>query len=353
MHNRLSAQEVLSIRVGSKARRRLGEHGLRPEDVTTLVAAAGGPKGLGLVALDQLLFGDWLKRRRPKAPRLLVGASIGSWCFAAGSRLDAVEALRRLSNAYIEQRYGAKPSEQEVSDQCRRIVESIDQGSPQHDPNYHLAVVTSRARGLLALRYSLARFGLAALTNAASRQRLSHFFERVVFVEGELAVGSFDSFGMQQVALSPHNRIDALLASGSIPLVAAPVRSPAGAPAGLYWDGGLIDYHLAWPWQQREGLVLYPHFVDHVVPGWLDKSFAWRRQKGIATDNLIVVAPSPKFLASLPGGHLPERQDFYRFGQDHVARAAQWRDIVERCDAIGDAFLAFAQAPDSFKMQSF
>lgn len=353
MHNRLNAQEVLSIRVGRKARQTLSERGLRPEDVTTLVAAAGGPKGLGLVALDQLLFGDWLKRARPATPRLLVGASIGAWRFAAGSRPDAPKALRRLCNAYIEQRYGPKPSERQVSDQCRLIVASIDQDRVQHDDNYHLAVVTSRARGPLARRYSLARFALAAVSNAASRRRLSHFFERVVFVEGKLQLGSFDSFGLQQVELTDQNRIDALLASGTIPLLAAPVLNPAGAPPGLYWDGGLIDYHLAWPWQQRDGLVLYPHFVDHVVPGWLDKSFAWRRQKGLATDNLIVIAPSPKFLATLPGGHLPERQDFYRFGQDHLARAAQWRDIVERCEAMSHAFLAFAHDPLSFKLQSF
>jgi hypothetical protein len=353
MHNRLSPQEVLSIRVGTKARATIATRGLRPEDVTTLVAAAGGPKGLGLIALDELLFGDWLKRARPAAPRLLVGASIGAWRLAAGSRPDAPQALRRLCHAYIEQRYGPKPSEQEVSMQCRAIVASIDQHHAEHDPGYHLAVVTSRARGLLKSRYSLARFGVAALTNAASRQRLAHFFERVVFVEGNLGLGPFDSFGLQQVALTQDNRIDALLASGSIPLVAAPVTNPAGAAPGLYWDGGLIDYHLAWPWQKREGLVLYPHFVDHVVPGWLDKSFSWRRQKGAATDNLIVIAPSPKFLASLPGGHLPERQDFYRFKQDHLARAAQWRDIVKRCEAMCHAFLAFAQDPQSFQLQSF
>ena len=353
MHNHLEAEEILSIRVGHKARRMLLERGLRPQDVTTLVAAAGGPKGLGLLPLDRLLFSDWLKRARPAAPRLLIGASIGAWRFAAGSRCDAPDALRRLGDAYIEQRYGPKPSEQEVSEQCRKIVGSIDQKHLEHDPGYHLAVVTSRARGPLAARYSLARFAMAAVSNAASRRRLSRFFERVVFVEGELGIAAFDSFGLQQVKLSDQNRIDALLASGTIPLVAAPVADPSGAPPGLYWDGGLIDYHLAWPWQQRDGLVLYPHFVDHVVPGWLDKSFAWRRQRGLATDNLIVIAPSRKFLATLPGGHLPERQDFYRFGQHHTARAAQWREIVERCEAMSQAFLAFADQPQRFKLQSF
>jgi predicted acylesterase/phospholipase RssA len=352
-HHRLDPQEVLSIRVGSTARATILEAGLRPRDVVALAAAAGGPKGLGLLGLDQFLFNDWLKRERPLAPRLLVGASIGAWRFAAASRLDASASLQRLMAAYTAQRYEARPSETVVSDACRGIVSAIDQGGVTHDRNYRLAVVTARAKGLLATRYSKARFGAAALSNVRARERLANYFERVVFTEGPLEVDPFDAFGLTTVALTEQNRTDALLASGTIPLVAAPVRDPAGAPPGLYWDGGLIDYHLAWPWQQQKGLVLYPHFVDHVVPGWLDKSLFWRRAGGPATDNLVVIAPSAKFLATLPGGHLPERQDFYRFKQNHDARIAQWREIIKRCEALADAFLLFANDPQRFSMQSF
>lgn len=65
---------------------------------------------------------------------------------------------------------------------------------------------------------------------------------------------------------------DALLASGSIPLVLDAVTDIAGAPPGRYWDGGLVDYHLHLPYQREPDLVLYPHFADHIVPGWLDKA---------------------------------------------------------------------------------
>jgi hypothetical protein len=67
----------------------------------------------------------------------------------------------------------------------------------------------------------------------------------------------------------------------------------------------------------------------------------------------VLVAPSPKFLATLPGGRLPERQDFYRFGQNHAARIAQWREIVARCGALTDAFVRFASDPGRFRLQSF
>jgi hypothetical protein len=64
-----------------------------------------------------------------------------------------------------------------------------------------------------------------------------------------------------------------VLASCSIPFALTRCTTcPARRPAA-YWDGGITDYHLhldyaAWP---EGGLVLYPHFQDQVVPGWLDK----------------------------------------------------------------------------------
>jgi hypothetical protein len=356
MATSIDLTQMLSIRAGTTARAILSQRGLRAEDVSTLVAAAGGPKGLGLMALDRFLFGDWLKRARPEAPRLLIGASIGAWRFAAASRLDAEAALIRLGDAYVAQRYPKSPSESQVSEQCRRIVARIDAAVTPHldrDPHYHLAAITARSRGLLSNRYSKARFGLAALGNLTARKRLAHFFERVVFVDGELGFARFDAFGLTEVALTAKNRIDALLASGTIPLVASPVSTPEDAPPGLYWDGGLIDYHIDWPWQARAGLVLHPHFVDHVVPGWLDKALPWRRAAGTATDNLVVVAPSPAFLKTLPGGKLPEREDFYHFGLNHDARSARWQDIMRRSELLCDAFEAFAKAPARFSVQSF
>jgi hypothetical protein len=67
--------------------------------------------------------------------------------------------------------------------------------------------------------------------------------------------------------------------------------------------------HLALPYARAAGkggseIVLYPHFSEHIVPGWLDKSMAWRRAaRGPHRswlDNVLIVAPSPEFLRTLP-----------------------------------------------------
>ena len=115
--------------------------------------------------------------------------------------------------------------------------------------------MTSRARGPLHGRESKLAFGRAVLSNAVSRSRLAGYLERVVFRAGSGASvfdgEPFDEFGLVRVALDARNADDALLASGTIPTLASPVRDIAGAPAGLYWDGALVDYHLLLPYQRR------------------------------------------------------------------------------------------------------
>ena len=64
-----------------------------------------------------------------------------------------------------------------------------------------------------------------------------------------------------------------MFASGSIPLLMRGVVDPAGAPAGVYRDGGLIDYHIDQPLVNADHaapLVLMPHFSDRLVPGWFE-----------------------------------------------------------------------------------
>ncbi len=340
---RLSRIDAITIRAGARARAHLAREGLQAGDIAAIPAAAGGPKGLALIPLDKLLFGQWLGQSRV----VLAGASIGAWRMAAAAQTDSVAALDRLAEAYLAQRYPARPSARQVSDQCQQIVRQVLGASPEWQPTRQLTVVTTRTRGLLAQRYSKARFGAAALANLGSRVRLGHFFERVIFSSDDAShLDPRDRFGAVQVPLHAANLSEALLASGTIPLLAEPVRDIDAAPRGLYWDGGMVDYHLAWPWNRLEQLVLYPHFVDHIVPGWLDKSLPWRRASGAALDNVILIAPSPAFLRTLPLGKLPDRRDFYRFGADHDARVASWRRALSECERLAEAFLEFCQRPD-------
>ena len=219
-------------------------------------------------------------------------------------------------------------------------------------PGARLLVITARARAPVPDR-ATAFFARAALANGLARERLAARLERVVFdsaADQPCAVPPADAFGARRLALRADNLEDALLASGSIPRVADPVRDIAGAPAGAYWDGGLIDYHLHWDWRPLEGIVLMPHFVPHVTAGWLDKFLPWRRHGlgeagGGWLDRLVLAVPSPALLASLPGGRLPERQDFHRYGLDHDRRLRDWRQAIAQCEAMAEDFAEAAMRP--------
>jgi hypothetical protein len=213
-----------------------------------------------------------------------------------------------------------------------------------------LSVLTARARGFLAWRHSRAAFLRVAMANALGRARLGRHFQRVVFeagAPGRLFDAAFDAFDLARVPLTATNAEDALLASGSIPLLCAPVCDPSEAPRGHYWDGGVIDYHLLLPFTRLPGLVFYPHFVPEITPGWLDKQLPWRRgTRGHAwLDNVLLVAPSRALLARLPGGRLPDRHDFHRFGRDHAARRRAWKLAIAECERFADEVRAWLERP--------
>jgi hypothetical protein len=342
------------LRAGPGALRHLREHGLRRGDLRCLPAAAGGPKGLALIPLDRLLLREWLQGAGPLE---LIGASIGAWRMAALARPDAAAALDRVQHAYVYgQQYTARPTPAEISGACRVIAGAVlDHAPAAWRPDVTLSIVTARARGPLHGRESKLAFGRAVLSNAVSRRRLAGYLERVVFSTGPhpsvFAGDAFDEFGVVRVSLDQRNTEDALLASGTIPLLASPVRDIAGAPAGLYWDGALVDYHLLLPYSRLThggGLVFYPHFNDFVTPGWLDKHLPWRRAaRGHAwLDDVLLVAPSREFLATLPNGKLPDRQDFYAYGRDHVGRIRAWETAIAECGRFAEAVLEWMARPD-------
>ena len=91
----------------------------------------------------------------------------------------------------------------------------------------------------------------------------------------------------------------------------------AGAPPGAYWDGGITDYHLHLDHatlrdDAAPALVLYPHFQNTVVPGWLDEALNRRHRATPQLNNLVLLSPQPEWVASLPNGKLPDREDFKR-----------------------------------------
>ena len=353
---------ALRLFAGRRAHARIVREGLDARSVAGVAAAAGGPKGLAFLGLDQWLFGEWLAAA-PR-PRLLAGASIGAWRMAAAIHPDGPAATRRLGEAYLElQRYPMRPSARQVAGACRDIVCEL-LGDPARfvagaRPMQSLAVITARARGAIAQRVTRLAFARPAAANLASRHALGAHLQRVVFGldahASHARVWPDDAFDTRHVAMDAANATDALLASGTIPLVADPVRNPAGAPPGLYWDGGLVDYHPFLRFHHLDGVLLYPHFAARLTPGWLDKELPWRRHglPGAAgwLDDVLLAVPSPALLARLPGGRLPDRADFHRHGPDHDTRLRLWRRSMAECAAMADAFADFVRRPDPARLE--
>lgn len=357
-------RNAISIRAGRAALTHLHKHGLRAQDIAVIPAAAGGPKGLIFQKLDQWLFGKWL----PSMPRerTLIGASVGAWRMAAACHVDPASAFQRLGDLYCQQAYPPKPSARFVTDSVNEFLSAFI-GGHEHEifthPHHRLHLLASRGRRLLsAPQHKLATsagFGLAILDNLFARAQLANHLERVVLADRRDPTAwlrtKFDAFDTHFVPLSPKNLTSALLASGTLPFVMEPVRHIPGAPAGTYWDGGLIDYHLALPYSrvadaQAAGLVLYPHFSEQIVPGWFDKTLPWRRAgKGRNRDwldNVVLVAPSRSFLQSLPRHKLPDRNDFHYYGQDHARRIRAWQQAISAGGHLRDALAAFVEKPD-------
>ena len=359
-------ESALTIRAGPRALEKIRADGLDPAMVEIVPGAAGGPKGLGIAGLDRAIFGEWL----PSAPRMrhLIGASIGAWRFAAACCPDPGKALSEFARLYTEQSYPPRPSRQFVSQAAREMLGTLFKGREDEvlgNPWHRLHILTVRGRWPLTRDSSLHTslgFGLAALANAIGRRHLARFIDRTVFLDardrppfmpvGDLSAPAaapslrFDAFHTHTVTLDRENLGDALLASASIPLVLEGVANIARAPAGVYWDGGIIDYHLHLPYHHAEGIVLYPHFTDRIIPGWLDKGMPWRRARGEWLDNVVVIAPSTEYVSRLPNAKLPDRKDFARYIRDDKQRVATWRTAIAESDRLAEDFMEFVRRPD-------
>ncbi len=361
---RYTAHSMKSIHIhaGPRALARIRSHGLQASDIGVIPAAAGGPKGLIFQHLDQWLFGQWL----PTAPRerLLIGASIGAWRMAAACHADPVAAFGRLSNLYCEeQRYPDKPSAHHVSTVVRDILNKLVGGHESEvlaHPWNRLVVIAARGAGSLAAtahaRAEKKGFAVAALANALSRRHLARHMERVLLQDARAATAwlsqGFDPFTTRNVPLTSDNLQAALLSSGTLPLVMEAVRDVPHAPPGAYWDGGLVDYHLALPYHRlQDELVLYPHFGPRIVPGWLDKHLPWRHAARLPCrpwlDNLVLISPTEEFLRRLPRKRLPDRRDFPHYGLQHERRIADWRTAIAEGERLRDELAAFVERPDA------
>lgn len=337
--------KALHIHVGERARRHIEAQGLQPRDIRVVPAAAGGPKGLILSHLDRYVFGQWLPQGEHTVH--LAGASIGAWRMATAAMADPVKAFDDLAHGYIQQHiepeFGRKlPSAHRLTQGFTATLRDFFGGHIDqvlNHPRYRLHVLTSRGRLILhrgTPSRTLVGFTGMALGNALSRQAMGLFLERTVFsTPGESLPVPLRDLPTGRVALNQGNFIPAMLASCSIPFMLQPVPHVPGALSGAHWDGGLVDYHLHWQYSAMpQGLVLYPHFQRQVVPGWLDKALKWRHRASPWLDNMVLLAPNPAWVATLPGGKLPDRKDFTGLGRE--ARVKAWTEAVSRSAQLAD-----------------
>jgi hypothetical protein len=333
---------ALTLVAGPDAYRRIQERGLRAEDVDVVPAASGGAKWLALAGLDRYLFGEFLQTPRER-PMHLIGSSIGSWRMACLAQRDPVAALGRGHQAYIyEQRYTPKPSPSEVTAVLGHALDLLLGPTGVEEMLTHpwarVHVITAEGRGLIASgrRASLvAGLSLAVAANVVSRRTLGLQMRRWIFHSAgpRTPFAHLSDLPTQHASLTRTNTRDVLLASGAIPLLVNGVRIPE-LQGGLHWDGGILDYHLDLDFGAGDGLVLYPHFYRHVVPGWFDKSLSWRRARVANFRRALLIAPSEEFVASLPGAKIPDRRDFYTMSE--AERMKRWQAVVDAGAALGD-----------------
>lgn len=335
---------ALVFRAGARAAELIRrDGGLDPARIRLMIGASGGPKWLVLARLDLALAGTWLAGR--ESPLDLVGSSIGTWRFACHAQADPAAAFARFEEAYLDYRYVEGQTPAEIAAESRKTLDAMlgrhgVAESLSGPMRLHVMAVRGRhllgREGRLALGTGLAA---AALGNLVARPALGGFFERALFADprSTLDFARFTGFPVRHIDLDAGNFADAIMASSSIPFVLEGVRDIAGAPPGLYWDGGVIDYHFDLPvlGDDPEGIALQPHFLDRVIPGWFDKPLT-RRHRRHPRDAVLRIAPSADFVAGLPFGKIPDRKDFLRFSDRE--RLRYWRRVLAETERLADEF---------------
>lgn len=337
----------LVFRAGQKAFAMIKDGGLEPDNVKVVAGAAGGPKWFVLRHLDEAIFLSWMKHR--EAPLFLIGSSIGSWRFAAVSQNDPADAIALFEYAYMHQKYTERPSAEDVSRASRiildRFINDSKADSILNHPFLRLNIMAVRSRfSVSSDRKASLAIGLAGayLSNLFNREFLGCFFERALFYDSREKPPflNMNDFPLRKIPLLKDNLKDALLASGSIPFVMTGVKDIKGAPKGVYRDGGVIDYHFDIPFlNHEEAIVLYPHYLDRLIPGWMDKKLPWRKPKSDHMDHVLLVFPSQSFIESLPYGRIPDRVDFKAFFKRDEERISYWKKVVHQSRVLGDEFI--------------
>ncbi len=340
-------KQYLEYRAGRGILDMIREEGLLPKRIKVFAAPAGGPKWFVSVGFDRAIIENrFLSRDQGRV--LLVGSSAGAWrCLTMACRNPA-EAHERLRIAYSRNVFTRRDTPESISNALKKNVEEFlkdkDIESILDHPFLRVAVHVVRAKGPAASEDKTVQgtaLLTAALSNAVCSGGMALLYERIVFFSGEREPMFVTSgFRGRSVRLNRENMRSVALATGSLPYVMTGVRKIEGAPEGTYRDGGLVDYQLNQDYQPgKEGVTLFFHYQEKIIPGWFDKRMPWRKPPKGGIDRVLQVHPGEEFLKILPDGRLPDRDDFRRYVDSPAERIRRWDQIAETSAILGTEFL--------------
>jgi hypothetical protein len=339
---------VLDLYAGPTAQKEIQKHGLQQDMFDYMLGASGGPKWFVLAGLDRVVFNDFFATR--SKPLHIIGSSAGAFRFACFAQQNPLAALNRLADRYSHTVYSDKPTANEITLSGLELLDYVlgDTGIDEiiENPVIKAHFIVARCKGLTRFESKpLQMTGLLASAgaNALKRSFLQQFYERYVFASpsSELQITDPNNMPTYSVKLAKNNLAQALMASGSIPVVIEGMTNINGAPKGMYRDGGIIDYHFDLTFGPSKGLVFYPHFYSKPIPGWFDKSLKRRLPHKSSYDNVVMAVPSAEFVASLPYQKIPDRKDFETMSADQ--RIHYWQTVIQQSDQLGEAFLEATQ----------
>jgi hypothetical protein len=342
----------ICIKAGKRAYEIIQDGGFHFDRVTTYFGPATGPRWLIASGFDLALLKNGLLGRS-KAIHL-VGSSAGAMRFAAWLQPEPEKSYRTLIESYIGITYKRNDTPatvlESLVDLANSYIEDDALSFALTNKKYRLAIITVRARNLVASELKWVQqigIGICFLFNAINRSYIHDFAERVVFYNGPKPPHFClrPDYRGRYIRLNEINFKYAVMASGAIPLVVAGIKDIYGAPSGVYRDGGLIDYHMTHNYAQtNEDIILFFNHQERIIPGWLDKRLSYRRPQADIMDNVVMIYPTDSFIANLPGGKVPERDDFAIFIDDPASRIKNWRRAVELAQPLGEEFLELVES---------
>ncbi len=359
---------MLEIYAGKNALKTIQENGFKQNLFSNFLGASGGPKWFTLFGLDKYLFGDFFKNRTTELN--LIGSSAGAFRAAALTQNNPVQAIERLAYSYANTVYSDTPTPDEISSKAVDIVDDLfgENGAAEVIANrvFKSHFLVAKCKGLTAFDNKfLQGAGLinSVLLNKIDRGLLIKQYQRYIFKNptSNLTINDPYKFNNIYHNLTEENIKTALLASGSIPMVMSGIKDIKGATKGTYRDGGIIDYHFDFSLnnakqsgvehtESKQGLTLYPHFSSIPKAGWFDKS-SNRKVLAKSYEDTVLLAPSEKFVQSLPLKKIPDRTDFTQL--DSKVRIKYWFEVIEKTAELAEDFHEFFEKQNVAKIRKF